>query len=175
MFRVPAAYQPLPSARTTTTGRLQRASTCREVLPSRRDRSPEMPCEPTTTAAASRSTARSTIASATWTSSGIAWGSASSPERIGEPGTVSGDDRGVMLPRLVNFGHELRIKRDLDGPGCVQTGVEHRHRGQSGLPHGDNQRDAAGEELGSTAHRGVGEIRAVVGNQHTRLRPRHAP
>ena len=97
------------------------------------------------------------------------------PERIGEPGTVSGDDRCVMLPRLVNFGHELRVKRDRGGPACVQTGVERRHRGQSGLPNGDNKRDTAGEELGSTAHRGVGEIRAVVGNQHTRLRPGPGP
>ena len=59
--RVRAAHQRFSAARITTTGRAQRARICREVLPSRRDRSPEMPCEPTTTAAASRSTARSTI------------------------------------------------------------------------------------------------------------------
>jgi hypothetical protein len=133
-----------------------------------------MPCEPTTTAAASRyGKVDDRLGHVDLVRDRVGLGI--EPERTGEPGTVSGDDRGVMLPRLLNFGHELRIKRDLDDPGCVQTGVERRHRGQSGLPHRDNKRDAAGEELGSTAHRGVGEIRAVVGNQHTRLRHRHGP
>jgi hypothetical protein len=114
-----------------------------------------MPCEPTTTAAASRWVARSTI----------------QPEGTSELSTLLGDDRGVLLPGLVELGHELRTQLDRGDPSYVQTWVDGHHRAQSRLPHRDNQRGAAGEELGSTSHRGCGKIGAVVGNQQPGPRP----
>lgn len=44
-------------------------------------------------------------------------------ERTSEPSTLSGDDRGVLLPGLVNFGHELRIQRDRADPAASKPGL----------------------------------------------------
>ena len=60
------------SSRMTRTGRSQCSISFRETLPSRRERSPEIPCEPTTTTAAPSSRAMPISVSATSNSSGTA-------------------------------------------------------------------------------------------------------
>jgi hypothetical protein len=66
--------------RMTSTGRSQCSMSFLKTRPSSRERSPEIPCEPTTTTAAARSRAMSINVSATSTSSGTACGSATRPK-----------------------------------------------------------------------------------------------
>jgi hypothetical protein len=96
--------------RMTSTGRSQCSMSFLETRPSRRERSPEIPCEPTTTTAASRSRAMSINVSATSTSSGTACGSAASP-RAGELGPVGGNGRGVLVLDAINRFDRRRIRR----------------------------------------------------------------
>src|SRR3954471_13569963 len=63
----------------TSTGRSQWPISFRETPPSSRERRPEIPCEPTTTTAASRCRAMSIRVSATSSSSGTAYASAARP------------------------------------------------------------------------------------------------
>ena len=91
-------------SRRTRTGRSQCSISFRETLPSRRERSPEIPCEPTTTTAAPRSRAMPISASATSTSSGTACGSAASPrERANSapsPATLEACSRWQAIDRF---------------------------------------------------------------------------
>ena len=95
------------------------------------------------------------------------------PERSSELSALARDDLSVVLLRVVNLRHELRINRGRDGATHVETRVAHHHRPEARLPHGDNHGGAVGEELGCLAHGGFGEVGAVVGDEQPLLPAGH--
>jgi hypothetical protein len=143
--------------------------TWREVLRSRWDRSPEVPCEPITTAAASRSVATfdNRVGHVQPVRDRVGFGIQA--ERSGELSALASDHGGTVLLGGVKLGYRLWIGREWHRAGRVQTASGCLHRRQARLPDGHHHRGAAGEELRCTTQGGLGKFRAVVADDQPRL------
>jgi hypothetical protein len=147
----------------TTTGRSECATSLCETLPSIADRSADLPCEPTMTAAAFRSRARSISVSATSTASGTACGSASKSSERANSAPAVATRKACSRSGAIDHLDGLGVNRNF---GAEQVRRSRRDHGQPGLPYGRHHGRTAGEELGGVVNGGLGEIGAVVGDHN---------